>query len=103
MNKEQFEVNVRGALYDFAGYLTTMDDEYTVGAQHDAARMANEVENFLTRRGSTKSSDANVTTWQEDLPQKELRQSFDNILSSATKGLETNEYNQLLDKLLEQC
>ena len=68
MNKKQFEANVRGALYDFAGHLTTMDDAYTVGAQHNAARMADEVENFLVRRGSVRDGDTNVTTWQLQLP-----------------------------------
>ena len=62
MKKKDFEANVRGAVYDFAGYLTTMDDEYAVGAQHDASRMADEVENFLVRRGSNRDSETNVTT-----------------------------------------
>jgi hypothetical protein len=32
-----------------------------------------------------------------------LRERFDNFLSPAIKGLGTNEYNQLLDKLVQQC
>jgi len=37
------------------------------------------------------------------IEKEELRQEFDNLLSPAIRGLETNEYNQLLDKLIEIC
>jgi len=45
-----------------------------------------------------------VTTLLGQQHSKEiLRQKFDNFLSPVIRGLETNEYNQLLDKLVEQC
>ncbi len=59
-----YEANVCGAIFDFAAYLTTMDDEYTVGAQHNAARMADEVKRFLAKRGMH-GNDANVFGWQD--------------------------------------
>jgi hypothetical protein len=43
MDKEQFDANVRGAIYDFAGYLTTLDDSFMVGAKHNATRMSEEI------------------------------------------------------------
>ncbi len=65
----QEEANVRGAIFDFAGHLTTMDKGYTVGAKHNAARMAEEVVNFLAKRGIA-DGDVNVLTWQEPVPVK---------------------------------
>ncbi len=59
-----YEANIRGAVFDFAGYLTIMDDEYTVGASHNAARMADEAKRFLAKRGMD-GDDANVFGWQD--------------------------------------
>ena len=64
MSREEFEAIVSGALYDFAGYLTTMDEAYTVGAAHDASRMATEVKGFLEKRDIS-LADANVMTWHQ--------------------------------------
>ena len=66
MTNEQFAANISGAIFDFAGYLTTMKEAYTVGAAHEASRMAHEAEDWLKRRGVNPSS-ANVQTWQDFL------------------------------------
>lgn len=47
MTNEQFDANIRGAIYDFAGYLTTLDDSFTVGAKHNATRMSEAVSNWF--------------------------------------------------------
>ena len=62
--KMTYEANVCGAIFDFAGYLTTMDDEYTVGAHHNASRMVEEVKLFLAKRGMN-GDEANVLGWQD--------------------------------------
>ena len=64
MKLEIYEANVSGAIYDFAAYLTTMDEAYTVGAQHNATRMADEVQQFLARRGID-GDHASVQGWQD--------------------------------------
>ena len=58
--------DIRGAIFDFAGHLTTMDEDYLVGAKHDAARMADEVAAFLKKRG-VNEGDTNVLGWQKEV------------------------------------
>ena len=65
-----YGANIRGAIFDFAAYLTTMDDEYTVGSHHNSARMADEVKLFLAKRNMD-GDDANVLGWQDVTGEKQ--------------------------------
>ena len=67
MKTETYEANVSGAIFNFAAYLTTMDEAYTVGAKYDAARMAQEVSHFLSERGVS-GRGANVWGWHDFAP-----------------------------------
>ena len=53
--------------------------------------------------GQTLIPNARVELLRHTLSEGTLRQRLDNFLSPAIRGIETNEYNQLLDKLVEQC
>jgi hypothetical protein len=52
------EAAIAGALFDFAGYLTTLAESYTVGEKHDASRMVEELRIWArTRKLSLEPAD----------------------------------------------
>jgi hypothetical protein len=51
MSIESLDHIVSGAIYDFAGYLTTRDERITLSATDDASPAADAVKAFLTLRG----------------------------------------------------
>jgi hypothetical protein len=66
MSDKSQEQVIGGALFDFAGFLTTRDEAYTVGAAHDASRMVELLEEWAaTRNLSLKGAD--VLGWNSAL------------------------------------
>lgn len=53
---------IAGAIFDFAGYLTSLKQGYKVGAKHDAAPMVKLIEAWAEQRGLDLSN-ADVQTW----------------------------------------
>lgn len=56
--------DIAGAVYDFAAYLTTRKEGFSVGSSHDASRMANEVSDWCKAR-NVDADDANVLHWDD--------------------------------------
>jgi hypothetical protein len=57
MSIESLDHIVSGAIYDFAGFLTTRDERITLSATDDAAPAADAVKAFLTLRGVDQACD----------------------------------------------
>lgn len=55
---------IAGALFDFAGYLTTLDKSVTVGASEPSSPMVHLLEGWAEKRGLN-LSDANVQDWNK--------------------------------------
>lgn len=66
MTNDNREALIAGALFDFAGHLTTMDEVYEVGASRDASRMVAELRAWAKKRGLNLSA-ADVVGWQDAL------------------------------------
>lgn len=60
---------ISGAVYDFAARLTTLDQPMTVGADHNAAPMAQACEQFLRDRGCS-NGEPMVMDWHEHMGAK---------------------------------
>lgn len=54
-----------GAVFDFAGFLTTRKKVISVGASEDAAPMADLVQEFLKKRGFDDKYTADVGGWSD--------------------------------------
>ncbi len=57
---------VAGALFDFAGFLTTRDEPITASARHDATPWVDAIREFASMRGLD-ISDADVTGWSHPM------------------------------------
>jgi bacterioferritin-associated ferredoxin len=57
---------IAGALFDFAASLTTLDEDFPVGAKHDAVPVVEALKAFAKARGLS-LDDAHVKDWQDFL------------------------------------
>ena len=64
MTNKRMDALIAGALFDFAGHLTTMDEVYEIGAARDSTRMVAELQAWASKRGLD-LSDADVMNWQD--------------------------------------
>jgi hypothetical protein len=62
LTRQPSEGVIAGALFDFAGHLTTLAESYEVGARHDASRMVEELKAWASKRGLS-LTDARVMDW----------------------------------------
>ena len=57
---------IAGALFDFAGFLTSTEKGHTFGAKHDAAPMVGLLREWAATRGLS-LDEANVMDWHQAL------------------------------------
>jgi hypothetical protein len=57
---------VAGALFDFVGFLTTLQEPVTLSARDDTSRPLRLLQEFAASRGLD-LSDANVMDWQDEI------------------------------------
>jgi len=57
---------VSGALFDFGGFLTSLDDDFMVGSHSDASHFADLIGDFHKRRGLTMWN-SDVESWQKKI------------------------------------
>ena len=62
---EECRSMIAGALFDFAGYLTTMEQSITVGAKHDTMPVIDALQDWAEKRGNTRAwlDHADVRDW----------------------------------------
>ena len=58
---------IAGALFDFAGFLTSTEEGHTFGAKHDAAPMVDLLREWAAARGLS-LDEANVMGWNRADP-----------------------------------
>ena len=64
MSKELLDHVVSGAIYDFAGFLTTRDKEITLSSHHNAAKIVPLIKEFFTLRGVDQTCEPMIGGWQ---------------------------------------
>lgn len=74
---------ISGAIFDFAGYMTTRNKTIPVGAKADASPVANMVKNWANKRVLNIDS-ANVTNWQNALERAITGEDISDILDEIT-------------------
>lgn len=65
-NDEKLQKLIAGAIFDFAGYLTTRDNDIPVGSHSDAAPMVKLIQDWAKIR-NLNTTEAAVLSWNEAL------------------------------------
>lgn len=63
MSQESLDHVVGGALFDFAGFLTTREKQIICSAHDDAAPMADAVQEFMELRGVDQNCEPMIELW----------------------------------------
>jgi len=69
------DAQLAGALFDFAGYLTTLDRSVTLGAAHDASVMVELLRSWASERG-LELDEADVRGWQDTWTRADMIDQF---------------------------
>lgn len=75
---KQLHAIISGAIFDFAGFLTTREKVIEIGSSANAAPVADLVSEWLEKRGVS-MDDAMVQTWSESLYPKATPNSVEQI------------------------
>ena len=62
INKDGLQMLISGAIFDFAGYLTTLENVIPVGSSADAAPMVELIKDWAEKR-NLNINDAAVMSW----------------------------------------